>query len=240
MREKNSPRIREAYVGEYASGKSEVAVNRALRLYEAGRRPVTLVDFDLVEPFFTLRPLKKELEEKGIKVLAWETLNTIGLGEAGNLLLPEVRWALRREGDIILDVGYGAAGADKLRLLEDINEDINTEDGGKNISREEKLRVYAVINIARPLTGDVRSIVDYVRSLGPLVQGLINNSHWGDDTELAVIYQGAEVVTEAAKVLGLPVIWTTVDQKFAKQIGEYDQLGNPVFFLQRYMQRAFW
>lgn len=235
-REKKSGRIREAYVGEYASGKSEVAVNRALSLYGAGRRPVTLVDFDLVEPFYTLRPLKKELEEKGIKVLAWETLKTIGLGETGNLLLPEVRWALKREGDVLLDVGYGVAGADKLRLLENIG----SEEGGESSSGEETLKVYAVINIARPMTGDVPAIVEYVRSLGPLVQGLVNNSHWGDDTELTVIRRGAEVVTQAAEVLGLPVIWTTVDQNFEGQIGKYDQLGNPVFFLERYMQHAFW
>ena len=53
-------RIVEAYVGEYASGKSENAVNRALALHRQGRQ-VTLVDLDMVEPCFCLRPLKKSL-----------------------------------------------------------------------------------------------------------------------------------------------------------------------------------
>ena len=44
----NIPHI-EAYVGEYASGKSENAVNRAVALHRQGR-PVTLVDLDTVEP----------------------------------------------------------------------------------------------------------------------------------------------------------------------------------------------
>ena len=56
----------EAYVGEYAAGKSEVAVNRALQLLEQGKQ-VTLLDLDLVEPTFTLRPLKRDLEQMGLE-----------------------------------------------------------------------------------------------------------------------------------------------------------------------------
>ena len=59
-------RIIEAYIGEYASGKSEMAINRALELKNQGRQ-VTLVDLDTVEPFYTLRILKKDLEEMGLE-----------------------------------------------------------------------------------------------------------------------------------------------------------------------------
>ena len=59
-------RIIEAYIGEYASGKSEMAINRALELKNQGRQ-VTLVDLDTVEPFYTLRILKKDLEAMGIE-----------------------------------------------------------------------------------------------------------------------------------------------------------------------------
>ena len=219
-------RIVEAYVGEYASGKSEVALNRALYLVKSGRKPITLVDFDLVEPFYTLRPLKKGLEEKGLQVLAWETEKTMGLGEAGMLLKPEIRWVLRREGDVIIDVGYGVAGARKLRLLEDVRE-------------HPELKIYVVINIARPLTSDVAGILEYTKTLGK-VDGVINNSHWGDDTTIEIIQEGAEVVTKAAKLLGLPVIATTVEQRFSQQIPPSDIRGNPVFFLERQMNRYYW
>ncbi|MGI6145407.1 MAG: hypothetical protein GX092_05075 [Clostridia bacterium] len=219
-------RIVEAYVGEYASGKSEVALNRALNLVKKGHKPVTLVDFDLVEPFYTLRPLKRSLEEKGVQVLAWETEKTMGLGEAGMVLKPEIRWALKREGDIIIDVGYGVAGARKLRLLEDARE-------------HPELRVFVVINIARPLTSDVKEIVDYIKTLGT-VHGVINNSHWGDDTTIEIIQEGAKVVTKAANLLGLPVIATTVEQRFSQQIANYDLQGNPVVFLERQMNRYYW
>lgn len=224
--EKIADRIVEAYIGEYASGKSEVSLNRALSLLESGRSPVTLVDFDLVEPFYTLRPIKKELEKKGLQVIAWETKKTMGLGEAGTLLKPEMRWALRRAGDVIFDVGYGIGGAVKLRLVED------GLDGGE-------MKIFVVTNIARPITGSVEDIVEYVGTLGP-VDGLINNSHLGDDTDVEIIQEGARVVAEAAKRMGLPVIRTTVDIRLSDKIGRTDTMGNPVSYLKRHMNRSFW
>lgn len=219
-------RVIEAYIGEYASGKSEVALNRALGLLEAGHKPVTLVDFDLVEPFYTLRPIKEELEKRGLDVLAWNTKETIGLGEAGTLIRADMRWALRRSGDVIFDVGYGIEGAKKLRLIEGTTE-------------QSRIKVYVVVNIARPITGRVQDIIEYVCTLGP-VDGLINNSHLGDDTDIEIIQEGAKIITEAAKQLKLPVIWTSAEKRFAAELGEKDTVGNPVIYLERYMNRTFW
>ena len=42
MTGQNRERIVEAYIGEYASGKSEIAINRALELHSQGRQ-VSLV-----------------------------------------------------------------------------------------------------------------------------------------------------------------------------------------------------
>jgi hypothetical protein len=152
MKQEQSPsRVLEAYTGEYASGKSENAVNRAVELARQGRR-VTLVDLDLVEPCYTLRPLKKILGEEGVSVLAWDTGELVGLGETGNILKPEVQFCLRHPGDVILDIGYGASGVQVLNLVE-------------GAAEERDLKVYAVINIARPMTAAVTDIVEHVRSL---------------------------------------------------------------------------
>jgi len=203
-----------------------VALNRALQLLQEDKQPVTLVDFDLVEPFYTLRPIKEELEKQGLQVIAWETKYTMGFGEAGTLIKPEMRWALRRPGHVIFDVGYGVEGAKKLWLVE------GALTGGE-------LKIYAVINIARPVTGDVERIIDYAQSLDQ-VDALINNSHLGDDTDIAIIQEGARIVSEAAKQMGMPVMWTAADRKFREQLGEKDVMGNPVKYLTRYMNRAFW
>ncbi|MFZ7103044.1 MAG: hypothetical protein ACOWWO_10395 [Peptococcaceae bacterium] len=218
-------RIVEAYIGEYNSGKSEVSINRAIDLLNQGRK-VTLVDLDIVEPFYTLRPLKKELEAKGLTILAWETKETYGLGEAGNIIKPEMRWALRREGDIVLDIGYGVEGAKTLNLVEEKE-------------KHPELRIYAVLNIGRPITADKEEIIEYVKSLGP-VHGIINNSHLGNETDVQFIQEGARVIGEAARELGLPVIATTVDYRLGEKIGAQDEQGNPVRLLYRYMDRSFW
>lgn len=218
-------RIVEAFVGEYASGKSEVAINRALDLVRQGRR-VTLVDLDTVEPFYTLRPLKARLQREGLEVIAWETKELLGLGETGGILHPAVPWVLRRPGDVILDVGYGVGGARTLNLVE-----------GAGESKE--LRVIVVVNIARPMTSTVADIVEYIRSLGR-VDAVVNNTHLGRETTLEVIQEGARVVTQAARELGIPVEATTVEEKWKDLIGPQDSMGNPVRTLKRYMPAGFW
>lgn len=220
-----STRIVEAYVGEYASGKSEVALNRALELARTGRK-INLVDLDLVEPCYTLRPIKKELEATGMTVIAWETKDTMGLGEAGNIIKPEARWALFREGDVILDIGYGIEGAKTLNLLE------GAED-------TPELQIFAVLNIKRPMTSTVQEILDYIKELAP-VHGLINNTHLGDETTPAIVQEGARVISEVSKILGIPVVATTAEQEVARQLGEQDCMGHPVRPLVRYMPRTFW
>ena len=219
----NSNRILEAYVGEYASGKSEVAINRALSLVNG--EPVTLVDLDLVEPFYTLRPLKDELTQCGLHVVAWKTTETLGIGETGMIMKPEARWALKRVGNVILDVGYGAYGTTVLNLLEGYP--------------SAELKVLVVINVARPMTSTVDDITSYLNDFKQ-IDGLINNSNLGDKTDLSVIRRGVEIVSKAGVSLGLPVVATTVEKRFQCDLGEADHYGNPVHYLTRYMQRAFW
>lgn len=218
-------RIVEAYIGEYASGKSENAVNRALSLAEQGRK-VTLVDLDLVEPVYTLRPLIEMLEEKGIRVIAWKTEETIGLGEAGSVLHPAMRWALRNEGDVILDIGYGAKGSAVLNLLEGIED-------------EKDLKVILVVNTLRPMTDSVEKIIEYLYETGP-AHGMIANTHLGEQTTVELMVDGLEMVQEAAKKTGLPVLAMAVDERFKEDFPEDTIHGVPLRFLRRYLPLGFW
>lgn len=215
----------EAYVGEYASGKSENAVNRAIRLRRQGL-PVTLVDLDTVEPCYTLRPIKKELERMGIDVVAWETRDTTGLGEAGNVIKGSMRWVLRRKGNIIMDIGYGVHGAKIFNLIE------GAEDNPY-------LKIIAVVNMARPFTSTVESILEYIGTLGR-VDALINNTHIAEETTVDIVQDGAKGVTKAAHILGLPVVATSAVTEIAERIGKSDCMGNPIWPLIRIMPKTFW
>lgn len=218
-------RIVEAYIGEYASGKSEIAINRALELSGCGQ-PVTLVDLDTVEPFYTLRPLKAWLEQRGITVVGSGQEESFGLGETGGRIHPAARWALRREGVIILDIGYGVFGARTLNLVEGAQADPD-------------LRVLAVINTARPMTSSVADIVGYVRDLGR-VDALVSNSHLGDQTTPEFIIAGHRKVVQAARELGLPVAFLAVEERWRETFQAMDLGGVPVKYIRRYMPAALW
>ena len=218
-------KIVEAYIGEYASGKSENAVNRALSLAEQGRE-VTLVDLDLVEPVYTLRPLISLLEEKGVHVIAWKTEETLGLGEAGSVLHPAMRWALKTPGDVILDIGYGAKGSAVLNLLEGIED-------------EKDLRVLLVVNTLRPMTNSVERIIEYLHETGP-AHGLIANTHLGEKTTVPLMRAGLETVKKVSAETGLPVVAMAVDERFRSDFPKEQCDDIPLRFLHRYLPKGFW
>lgn len=203
-------------------------MNRALDLLHRSdvQKPITLVDLDTVEPVYTLRPLRKELTVLGLDVVAWETSETMGLGEAGSVIRPDMRWVLKRPGSIVLDIGYGVKGSKTLNIIEGAGED-------------PELMILLVLNLGRPLTGTYEDMLEYARELGP-VHGLINNSHLGEDTSLSFIQEGALVVSKVGKVLHIPVVATAAEERFRGELGLSDGLGHPVRYLKRFMPHAFW
>lgn len=212
----------EAYIGEYASGKSEIAINRAIELSSQNRK-VSLVDLDIVEPCYTLRPLKKQLNEMGIFVLTSDTKEFMGLGEAGNIIKPASRWALKRDGDIILDIGYGIEGSRTLNLLEGADNDPD-------------LKILAVLNASRPMTSTPKEMIEYLKSLGR-VDGLINNTHLGEETTSFIVKEGFSMIDNVAKALNLPIVATVAIEKIAKEL---EELNCDIWAIRRYMPNALW
>ena len=220
--ESNS-RIVEAYIGEYASGKSEMAINRALELSNQGRR-VTLVDLDTVEPFYTLRPIKHMLETMNLNVISFSREDSFGLGETGAMLNPRARWALRNEGDVILDIGYGVFGAKTLNLVEDVEQ-------------TPELKVIAVLNASRPMTNSLDRMLEYVAGLGR-VDAIVANTHMGDETTPEIIEAGNQIILEAAQKLHLPITYIAIIEELKDSYVNHYEL--PVKYIKRYMPAAMW
>ena len=61
--------------GHYGSGKTEFAINYAMKLKEEFGSAV-ICDMDIVNPYFRTNDAKAFLEEKGIKVIAPEWAGT--------------------------------------------------------------------------------------------------------------------------------------------------------------------
>ncbi len=220
----------EVFAGAYASGKSETSLNRARHLVEQGKR-ITLVDLDSVEPAYTLRPIAKELENLGIRVITQP--DNFGLGEAASYVTPAQINCLKNEGDIVIDVGYGAGGLDILDIITDIGQENN-------------LCIYLVVNTAKFETSTAENIIEYVTFSEGLEKrpwkkfcGLISNTHFGDETTKEDIINGYEKLKVASEQLNLPIRAIGVPENLAKDFAQtYDR--TEVWVYKRMMPKAFW
>lgn len=220
----------EVYAGAYASGKSETALNRARLLVDRGKE-ITLVDLDSVEPAYTLRPIAPELKKLGINVITQP--DNFGLGEAASYVTPAQVNCLKTEGDIIIDVGYGAGGLDILDIITDIGDEVN-------------LKIYLVVNTSKYETSTVDNIVEYVSFSEGLEKrpwkkfaGMISNTHFGDETTKEDIIQGYEKLKKVSDILNLPIRAIGVPEELSQNFGsEYD--GTEVWIYKRMMPKAFW
>ena len=208
----------EVFIGPFGSGKTEVALNRGLLLAAEGSA-VTLVDLDIVDPFFRARQVRKILARAGISVVApegeWE-------GADLPLLIPQVFGSLQRPGNVILDVGGEVQGAIILRQVHTL--------------LPEDAEIFLVVNPFRPIMGTPLRIGEMCQALEDAgnvrVTALVSVPHLGEETTVDVVRQGHAVVCAAAALLGLPVRWVAVREPLAETIA----LGVEVLPLRLYMR----
>ena len=94
------------FLGEAGCGKSEIAVNLALRLGALGGKPVHFFDLDMTKPLFRSREVAEELEKRGVSVHFEEQFMDAPTTVGGPELL------LRRSDCYtVLDVGGDYIGA---------------------------------------------------------------------------------------------------------------------------------
>ena len=198
-------RVIEIYAGAYASGKSETALNRA-RQYAQLNKPITLVDLDTVEPAYTLRPIANDLRKMGINVITQP--DNFGLGEAASYVTPAQVNFLSNDGDIIVDVGYGAGGLDILDIV-------------NNIDKETNLQAYLVVNTAKFETSTIDNIIEYVDFARGSERkydfsGMISNTHFGDETTKEDIINGYNKLKIASQKVNIPIRAIGIDEKLAQ------------------------
>ncbi len=223
-------RFVEVYAGAYASGKSETALNRAIQFAKI-KKDITLADLDTVEPAYTLRPIAKDLESLGVNVITQPEY--FGLGEAGSYITPQQMNCLSVDGDVIIDVGYGASGLDILDII-------------TNIGDEKNLQIFLVVNTSKFETCSVDNIVEYVTFSEGIEKrpwkkftGLISNTHFGDETTKDDVIRGYEILKKASEKINIPIRAIGVDKSIAKDFGlTYDNVD--VWVYDRMMPKAFW
>ncbi len=186
--------------GHYGSGKTNLAINMALDLTERYDE-VTLVDLDVVNPYFRSSDYTAMLAEHGVRVIsptfAGTTLDTPSLSAA-------VHGAFDTTGAVIFDVGGDDVGATALGRY------------SKEIAAIDYEMLY-VINRYRNLTttpAEAAALLAEIEHASHLhATGVVNNSHLKDETTAQTVLDSLDFARETAALLGLPLRFTTVPER---------------------------
>ncbi len=183
--------------GQFGVGKSELAIALSLLCARSGL-PVSLVDLDVITPYFRPRDVRDVLEGAGVRVVAPE--NEVALTD-----LPAVPGAVQREvaegaagrRTVIVDLGGTGAGALALGMFAPLL-------GGK------KYELAMVINRCRPesATGELeRAIKEIQQSARITITGLVSNTHLKEQTTAELVVDGVRWAREVAGRCGLPLLF---------------------------------
>lgn len=184
--------------GHYGSGKSNISANLALEDAENGEN-VTVVDLDIVNPYFRTADLKDFFGEKGIELIAPSYANT-------NLDIPALNF----------DLGLIAA-KDDVHLIVDVGGD---DDGAVALGRFAQqlkdcgnLEMLYVVNRFRYMTREpyeAQELMYKIENASHLKHtGIINNSNLGEETTKEVVESSLEYAKELSQKVNLPVAFNT-------------------------------
>ncbi len=188
--------------GNYGSGKTEIALELAYSFRNQGE--TTLVDLDIVNPYFRSAEKQNDLEKAGIRVLmpvfAMTTVD-----------IPSLPAEIQSVFDVpsqhvVFDVGGDDTGAAALgRYTPSFS------------ARRNETLTAMVINCMRPLTGSVEDICDLADRICARsrmrLDLLINNTNLAGQTTPDMLELGEKTVLECADQLGVPGVLTAGTEK---------------------------
>ena len=217
-------------IGNYGSGKSELALNFAFKAAETGR--TELLDLDMVNTYFRLTERGNMTRMKEIRLVS----PNYACSGVETLSLPaEVASAFAMDWDtVVFDVGGDAVGSTALgRYHQDFME---LEEGS--------LEVLNVINTRRPRAGTVEKIVrlqeDMQRHPRLKITGMINNTNLATATTPADLRDGYEIIKQVSEITGVPVKYTSGKKEmldvFLSEGHDPKYIGTPLV-IDTYMQR---
>jgi hypothetical protein len=188
--------------GNYGSGKTEIALNMAMKNNEG----TTLIDLDIVNPYFRSSEHREMLEKKGVQVISpnfAETLVDIPS------LPANISAAFGQKNQIIMDVGGTEVGAVALgRYSADI------------IATGYEMGL--VVNANRPFSSNADEVVELARLMEDRSRlkftYIINNTNVALETVVDDIIAGQKICDQVAEILNLPVSQVWAMEQFISRL----------------------
>ena len=183
--------------GHYGAGKTNFAINHAIDSAKNGKN-VTLIDLDIINPYFTSSIYTDVLRKNGVKVISPVFANT---NMEVTALPASVYSMFDTDDDVVLDVGGDDAGATVLGRF------------SSKIAERDYEMLY-VTNMYRPMTARPEDSVNMLRDIenecGLKATAIVNNSHLKELTVASVITDSLEYAKEVANLAQIPLLFTTV------------------------------
>ena len=221
----NDKRVR-IIIGHYGSGKTEFAVNYAMKLSEICDNKIALADLDVVNPYFRSRERSDVLENVGIEVIS-----SVKGNKFNNLNIPMVSAGVLKlfqneEIESIIDVGGDAIGARPMARY-------------KNYLTDGKYDMFAVINRYRSQTAELEGVIKHIKEIEAVtnakVTGLINNTHLLRETTVEDVLFGQELVEEVSTELNIPIKYICALENVASKLNA-ESLKGEIFPIKLYMR----
>lgn len=218
-------------IGNYGSGKTEIAVNLAVNGAAAGLRTL-VIDLDKVNDYFRMSDRVALLSDKKVSLVS---PTFAGQGVTPSNMSAAVASAFADNWDLVVfDVGGDSAGALSLGRY---HQDFEAFEGD--------LQVYDIVNVFRPMSETPEKIIKLMNDMEGFarqkVTGLVNNSNLLSYASADDIRRGYDVVRGASQLSGIPVVHTTGRKEFLDEFladgRDMKYIGSPLP-LETYMHRS--
>ena len=197
------------FAGHYGSGKTNIAVNYALRLASEGKA-VCIADLDIVNPYFRTKDSERELSSAGIRLISPKFANS----NVDLPALPAESYSLVQDKSTygIMDIGGDDRGAYALGRY------------AAAIKAENNYRMAFVVNRYRPLTSTVEDTVEIMKEIeaacGLKFTCIVNNSNLGEETTEETLLDSLDFVERLCKATDLELWMHTAVSEVAEKLSE--------------------
>ena len=211
--------------GHYGSGKTEFAINLALKKMSEGKK-VAICDLDIVNPYFRTSDVKNFLSQKGINVIASEFASS----NVDIPVLPSEILSVFADSrtEAVLDVGGDEDGAVALG-------------GFFNYIKNREYRMFFVINTLRPMTANEDDILELAKKIEETsrlkITDIVNNTNLANLTDKNHILESVATVENCAQNMDVPVTYISGRRDVLKNLPE--NFKDKLFTLETFMNLPF-
>ena len=219
-------------IGNYCSGKTEIALNMAVKASGEGLRTL-VIDLDRINDYFRMSDQIQTLTDRHIELVS---PTFAGQGATQTVMPAAVASAFDRDWDLVVfDVGGDQAGALSLARY---HQDFAALEPGV-------LEVYDIVNVFRPMSETADKILKLKGELEGFarqrVTGFVNNSNLLNYASADDLRRGYDIIREASELSGIPVAHTTGRREYLEQFladGRDERFIGVPIALETYMHRS--